>query len=745
MKTFYALLFGSFLLATTLSGQVAIQEIMYNPPEPGTDTLEYLELVNLTDIPVDLTGYSFSAGVVYNFPSILLPAYGYTVICKDSIRFSAVFGLTAYEWATGSLDNSGETVILINAQGQTVDSVSYSDQGGWPGLPTDGNGSSLVLCDVFGDHNDPANWQAASTPTGIFINGIELKANPLAASDCSTADEKALILTGVFDAQPMNAGAKGVEVFLRQDVTDLSLYGIGSANNGNGSNGVEFTFPAIAGTAGTFYYIAVDSALFHDFFGFKADFTSQAVNINGDDAIEVFENAVVIDVFGDINVDGTGKPWEYLDGWVYRVNGTGPDGSTFEPDHWIYSGLNALKGSPTNQGAPTPFPVGTYDPNGTIVLVANDDYVSTDQNKSLEIQVQANDFKPNPILTFELLELPDHGSAMISNSTAITYSPDTDYCGPDQLTYRLCDQDGCDTATAFITVICPKIYPIYDIGQVTTINAVGILDSVQTECQLEGVVYGGNLRPGGLQFTLIDDLNDGISVFSANDFGYGVTEGDRIIVQGRIIQYNGLAEILPDTVWQIGSNEMLFNPEVVTTFSESVESQLIQVQFAQLVDASEWTNSGFGFNVRIFSGTDTMIMRIDSDVDLFGQPAPSGVFHVTGLGTQFDETSPYLEDYQIMPRYLQDIDQLNSIEQPEEIIWSLYPNPVTDICYLHSETVLQSVRILDVLGRNIGIVTEAADGLDWIIDLQSSSAGMYWVQGLTADGQIIAQPVLRSN
>ncbi len=743
MKTTSTFLLAFFLLTSSLMAQVAVSEIMYNPPEPGTDTLEYLELVNLTDTPVDLTGYSFTSGVVYTFPSMILPEYGYIVICKDSVRFAQVFGLSVLEWDTGSLDNSGETIVLSNALGQTVDSVSYSDQGGWPGLPTDGNGSSLVLCDPFGDHNDPANWQAASTATGLLINGIELKANPLAESDCKTANEKALVLTGVFDAHPMNAGTKGIEVFLLQDVSDLSLYGIGSANNGGGSDGVEFTFPAIPGTAGTFYYIAIDSTDFHDFFGFKADFISQAVNINGDDAFEVFEDGVVIDVFGEIDVDGTGQPWEYLDGWVYRVNGTGPDGSTFKPEHWIYSGVNALKGSPVNSGAPTPFPIGTYDPNGSVVLVANDDHVEVDQNTSLEIKVQANDFKPNPILTFELLDLPGHGTAMITNSTAITYTPETDYCGPDELSYRLCDQDGCDTANVFISVICPKIYPIYDIGTVTTVNATGILDSAMVECQLEGVVYGVNLRPGGLQFVLIDDLNDGITVFSAEDYGYAVTEGDRVIVQGRLIQYNGLAEILPDSVWQIGSNEPLVSPMVVTTFDESIESQLIQVQNVQLVDAAEWAKTPFGFNVRIYSGTDTMIMRIDADVDLYDLPAPVGMFTVTGLGTQFDESSPYLDDYQIMPRFQQDIDVLNSVEQPDEIIWTIYPNPVSDICYLRSEIPLQSVRILDALGRTVIGGEGSRDSDEWTLNLQALVGGIYWIQGITPEGHTRVEMIYR--
>ena len=52
---------------------------------------------------------------------------------------------------------------------------------------------------------------------------------------------------------------------------------------------------------------------FEDFFGFAPDYTSNAASINGDDAIELFENGVVVDVFGDINrrwsVEQPGTMW----------------------------------------------------------------------------------------------------------------------------------------------------------------------------------------------------------------------------------------------------------------------------------------------------------------------------------------------------------------------------------------------------------------------------------------------------
>ena len=72
----------------------------------------------------------------------------------------------------------------------------------------------------------------------------------------------------------------------------------------------------------------------------------------------------MIDVFGDINLSGTGQPWEYLDGWAYRNNSTGPDGSTFALSSWSFSGPNALDGETLNSTAVSPIPVGTFAHNG---------------------------------------------------------------------------------------------------------------------------------------------------------------------------------------------------------------------------------------------------------------------------------------------------------------------------------------------------------------------------------------------
>ena len=49
-----------------------------------------------------------------------------------------------------------------------------------------------------------------------------------------------------------------------------------------------------------------------------------------------------------------------MDGWTYRVDNTGPDGSTFVLANWTFSGPNALDGETSNATAATPWPIGTY-------------------------------------------------------------------------------------------------------------------------------------------------------------------------------------------------------------------------------------------------------------------------------------------------------------------------------------------------------------------------------------------------
>ncbi len=200
IKTYYMrklLLFViGFSLAVLTFAQtpdLVISEIMYNPPEAGTDTLEFIEIYNNDANPVDLTNYTL-AGVNYTFPSVTLNPGEFYVVAVNSGAFNNVFGSMPDGVFTGGLSNGGEFVTIKNASGNLVDSVRYYTSAPWPTDPN-AQGPSLVLCDVNADNNDGNNWNASVMGTGVMINGFEVKASPGVANFCCSMDVTPPVIT----------------------------------------------------------------------------------------------------------------------------------------------------------------------------------------------------------------------------------------------------------------------------------------------------------------------------------------------------------------------------------------------------------------------------------------------------------------------------------------------------------------------------------------------------------------------
>lgn len=115
---------------------------------------------------------------------------------------------------------------------------------------------------------------------------------------------------------------KVVEFFVVNDIVDLFIYVFGIVNNGGGIDGEEFMFlVGVFVSVGIYIYVVLEIDGFIVFFGFVLDYDILLMGINGDDVIELFKDGSVIDMFGDINIDGSGIIWEYLDGWVYCMLG----------------------------------------------------------------------------------------------------------------------------------------------------------------------------------------------------------------------------------------------------------------------------------------------------------------------------------------------------------------------------------------------------------------------------------------
>ena len=137
-----------------------------------------------------------------------------------------------------------------------------------------------------------------------------------------------LVIAGVSDGDLTGGQPKAVFIQAAIAIPDLSLWGVGIANNGGGTDGQEFTFPAISAEVGDVFVIAANAnsqAFFENNFSDPfIYFIDNDFAVSGDDAIGLFQDGSVFDIYGDPDVDGTGEDWEYKDGFALRLPSTNP-------------------------------------------------------------------------------------------------------------------------------------------------------------------------------------------------------------------------------------------------------------------------------------------------------------------------------------------------------------------------------------------------------------------------------------
>ncbi|MBN1669767.1 MAG: lamin tail domain-containing protein [Kiritimatiellae bacterium] len=194
-------------------GPVVINEVMYNPPETGPCTNEFVELYNITGADVDLSGWDLPGAGDYTFPTTtVIRAYDFLVVLDTNAGVSAAVFRAEQAIPTNvpihahgfDLGNQGEALRLerpnddtgTNAPDVLVDRVRYNDKSPWP-TEANGEGPSLerFAPDAFGD--DPLNWRAATLggspgAANTFVVGLAIVQKSswrycCAASDLGTA------------------------------------------------------------------------------------------------------------------------------------------------------------------------------------------------------------------------------------------------------------------------------------------------------------------------------------------------------------------------------------------------------------------------------------------------------------------------------------------------------------------------------------------------------------------------------
>ncbi len=703
----FGLLLG-LILSFTVSAQLLITEVMYNPPESGNDSLEYIEIYN-AGADLDVTGYRME-GVQYDFPAGIMTSGEFKIIAINPDAFENVFGMTAESFG-GALSNGGEDVSIRDENDAVVHEIIYDNSDPWP-TSTDGaagEGASIVLCD-FDNPSLPESWKASQNLIGVTINGKSVKGSPNATEDpgCEGGPSGIVVTTDGLDFVP-----KDITINVGETITFYN--GGGGNHNVNGSldaypdnpegfysgdpSSDAWEYPFTFNIAGVYDY----QCDLHVGAGMVGTVTVLAQPDNSDLRVtEVFYNSgIQLDTLEFIELFNAGTGAAQLENYTLQsaaINST-LGAMTVAPGEYAVicknktafeeafgTGINAIE-----------WGEGTLSNGGDNIIMLNADGAEI-------INVSYEDVDPWPLeadgFGASLILCNPFGSFSIDNIQANTFP---------EITFA---------DKTFQTSPGMENYCTYSIDEVSQVDGQGVNTKTNYNAIIEGVVYGINLRQGGLQFTVIDDAGDGIGVFSNDtDFGYAVTEGDIVQLRGNIGQFNGLSQIYLDDV-QLLNTTSIAAPTVVTELNESTESQLITIENVSIVNPDDWDNFIGGFNVEVTNGTNTFNLRIDNDLtDIIPLAYPTGTFNLTGIGGQFDQNAPYDEGYQILPRYMSDIDPFNPFvnNYPPRTIGEMTENDAEGVadsldinCTLEGTVYGFNLR---ATGLQFTIIDDAGDGI----------------------------------
>ncbi len=139
----------------------------------NTDVPDYIELYNLEDHEVDLTGWTINGEIINGG---IIPAQGHFLISTEDpfydingTEYIVGTDLTNSAYADITLGTSSGSITLNSPNGQLVDQVSYNLATGWP-TGTTFKGYAVELKNPNFDNSLLANWSSALTdPVGTYM------------------------------------------------------------------------------------------------------------------------------------------------------------------------------------------------------------------------------------------------------------------------------------------------------------------------------------------------------------------------------------------------------------------------------------------------------------------------------------------------------------------------------------------------------------------------------------------------
>ncbi len=157
-----------------------------------------------------------------------------------------------------------------------------------------------------------------------------------------------LIISEIVDGSLPGGNPKFVEITNTSGVDfTFGAGGVIVQSNANTDLDIDVDMSGVTILAGQSFVIASSQNdgvnVFESTYGFAANLYTTAFFGNGDDRYILSDGVNLVDIFGQINIDGTGEAWEYTDSYAFRnadvISGSG---GSFDLMQWSLGGVGAL-------------------------------------------------------------------------------------------------------------------------------------------------------------------------------------------------------------------------------------------------------------------------------------------------------------------------------------------------------------------------------------------------------------------
>ncbi|MEM7038980.1 MAG: lamin tail domain-containing protein, partial [Bacteroidota bacterium] len=497
----------------------------------GSSSNKALEIYNPTGLPVNLASYEIhrftngatSASGTYGLAGMLQP---------DSVyvygNANAIAAILAESDTTGAATfyNGDDAVALINiATGDTVDLIGVVGQDpGTNWVVGTGFTSEFTLVRADSVREGTTNWALSSTQWLVFPQNTVDSLGAHTAQGCVTGPN---CTDDIFFSEYIEGSSsnKAFELYNPTNNTvDLTDYVIYRFNNGNLSAS-DSLFPQGMLMSDSVFVVGNPSA--NAAIMAESDTTHTMTFYNGDDAMALINMATgdTLDIIGEIGVD-PGAGWTVGGGatnnntlirqanvqkgetdWAISVT----QWDVFALDMTDSLGQHSM--TPCGAVAPTTisFTTGSSNPgegDGAVTVCVSITGNTAATATDVTVMLNTGSSSATNATDFNYTDVTLSFPAMTDTTLCVTVNIVQDMMPEADETVVLDLMNPTNGATIGVgthtMTIADDDFPTYPIGTINTVDGNGDGDSLGVTCWIHGIVYGLNMRPSGLQFTIID-------------------------------------------------------------------------------------------------------------------------------------------------------------------------------------------------------------------------------------------------